>query len=317
MSYKNYQEQLATEGLAYLAGLSTMDLVALDIETTGLQPASAQITQIAATTVEDHSGFYSRKAGLTEETIGKLQTEYAKHQQYVGFGSTHWVLTYNGYHEAFKWLCPQDAALPGVKRPLAITGAEGGIAYVQSNTPAKLSISGLQEITKFSSQLASEADVLEGIRVWLDAEHSKCPGLMLLGQNIIAFDLPFIGKRSSLCGITALPVLPVVDTMWISRIIFIPLLRALAADKDELSTQMLLKLSDGKGGFKSGLQDLRKALGVKGGTAHDALGDCTTTFDVLLAMKAYAKDASLRMSAYAEQAFKLLSGEASVKPDRR
>lgn len=320
---QSYQSLICQQGLSYLTSLDTSKLIALDIETTGLNPDAAQVTQIASIAPVLGSS-YSAKAGLTETTMDHLARERNLPMDKLGAGTMHWVLAYNSYHPLNEWLykacglCPSD--LPSVKRPLAVlSNSACGISYLPVNTPVKLDSPSFQQLKVFSDSRMSESRMLEGFSSWLSMQ-SRDRGIRLLGQNIIAFDMPFLSRRMSINGVVSEYEIDQVDTMWISRILVIPALRVLSSIGHSESSTILSKLKRGTGRYSSSLQDLKTAFVVEGGKAHDAAGDCQTTIEVLLAMKKYAITAASIIASETERCqeeFASISSEASMAPDKR
>lgn len=319
MPTQAYPAMLCQAGLSYLTNLSDKKLVALDLETTGLSPVTAQITQAGAVhgDITDNLGYFGKTASLSDESFSCLAAE-SRAAAYHRSAPMHWVLGYNSYHEVFSKLqYRMPGILPNVSKPCAVMGTSG-VTFVSGDTPYLLNAAELEEVRQRCSFLLPEDQVIRMLQQWV----AQVPaGSMLVGQNILAFDLPFLYERARCSGgsfeHTYTPA-TIVDTMWVSRVLAIPALRALGVD-DKVYGHVLRALHNGKGGYKSSLQDLRKAFGVTGGAAHSATGDCVTTLAVLRAMVALAEHVSSRalFSDEQELGFEIMSAEASTKPDRR
>ena len=96
-----YQHQLFIEGLEYLERLCTDSAVALDIETTGLDPQepTKQVTQVAVVPTDTSLAQLNEKAGLTADVVTELCMESNKEPGALSKGSLHWVLRYNHYKD--------------------------------------------------------------------------------------------------------------------------------------------------------------------------------------------------------------------------
>ncbi len=283
MDASSYMKELSVKGLGYLKDLSFKKLAVLDIETTGFSPAHSQVTQVGMMAVGHNRPRMSTKCRLTTDTLRKLELE-ASYPVVGGLkrGSTHWVLRYNSYHPMFRRYGEFLIGGPCAHKLAIMTPT--GLQFADQGSEIPLVPADMRILSKGPLNLPEERNLLTGLFSQLQ---TLPPGTSMLGQNIMGFDIPFLEARAALYGINAWFHPKVVDTMWISRVLLIPTLEVLAPD-DNLSSKILSKLTQPSGKVSSSLQDLVVALGATGGAAHDAMGDCLTTVNVLKKMQEYA-----------------------------
>lgn len=340
-----YQHKLFIEGLPYLDTISTEGMLALDIETTGLDPLteSSQVTQVALVDAHDCSTVLDQKSALTEGVMFGLHREMESCPGALSRGSLHWVLRYNHYTKGVFFTYSELSGVPASKhvrvekktsskvlinhKDVGLESTSSEIWSVPADSEVPLTSDWLKELTLYSDTLADEEAVLTGLYDLLRDRKPAC----LLGQNIIGFDCSFLQARwgfyrkqeDSCRSSTLIPESTnIVDTMWIARVLFIPALVALktvGALDDNGSSMLSYLLSKGRGGGPStSLQDLRHALAVQGGEAHDAAGDCRTNIGVLDGMRAACARCRVDIegNSEAKREFSRLSFLASVGTGR-
>lgn len=263
---------------------SLAQCVGFDLETTGLNPASAQITQIGAISLDDPSIVFNSlnngKVQLTPENRIKLVNE-ACDSFSQDSDSLSWVLAYNNYHPLVQFLRDDNGNF------LKCVGL-GGREY---NLPGKPTKEQALDVINDTSHLLTEEEALGCFQDWLLTIETKS----LLGHNIINFDVPFLASRQRVYGLPSVRF-PYIDTMWFARGVFLPVIHILAQAGDDFAKNMVAQLLPKKEGspLQSSLQSIRKCgMIVKtAGEAHNAIGDVLTTVGVLEAMNSYLIEVS-------------------------
>lgn len=265
--------------------------VMFDLETSGLaNDKGNQVTQIAATiiSVPGYNSLGSSlnlKARLTPRTESRLEYEVESVDKPLKGYSPHGALAINQYHPHFQ---PEIDPATGEQIVDEVTG-DNGTVY-KNKRFKRLTPGQLREVKRHSDALPEEEDVLKEFQGFCAKHNVKG----YIGHNIQSFDIPFINSRLELYNLPTLHDAPLYDTVVFSRMAFIPALQTLKylsdsikadTDGDENEVDRIYKIL-AKGGphVSSQLQDLREALGVAGGTAHDAMGDVETNVLVLRAL---------------------------------
>lgn len=341
-----YQHQLFIDGLPYLDTISTEGMLALDIETTGLDPLTetSQVTQVAMVDARDGSTVLDKKASLTDGVMFGLGREADSCPGALSKGSLHWVLRYNHYTKGLFYTYGELSGVPASKhvrvekttsckmlvnhKDVGLESTSSEIWSVPADSEAPLTGVWMKELALYSDTLADEGALLTGLYDLLRDRNPVC----LLGQNIIGFDCRFLQARwehyrkqeDSGRSSTLIPESTnIVDTMWIARVLFLPALvslKTVGALDDAGSSMLTYLLSRGRGGGpSSSLQDLRHALSAQGGEAHDAAGDCRTNIEVLEGMRSACSKyrVDIEGNSEAKSEFSRLSFLASVGTDRR
>lgn len=340
-----YQHQLFIEGLEHLECLNIEGhAVALDIETTGLDPAlpTAQVTQVAIVPTAADAACMNEKAGLTEDVVSGLQVESTKEPGSVSKGSLHWVLRYNHYFDGLlETYGSRSGTSPSgyvrVEKTVTTcvtvgapcnrsTESSSTVWRVPADSEIPLDSSSMERLLEHSRGLPSEAAVLCSTY-----DRLREGGLRyIIGQNVIEFDCTFLqsrwlrvpvderGNRSRL-------ILPdgvkCIDTMWIARVLMLPALTSLdkhgILSEEDVKVLRYLQSKGRPGRASSHLQDMRSAFSIRGGTAHDAAGDCRTNISVLRSIQAICSRyiGQLRACSEAQEEFRQLSFRASIGAD--
>lgn len=279
-----FQHDLVIDPEIIFMGIDSV--VGFDLETTGLKPDKAQITQIGAVHLSVPSMLMGNifnhetqgKIRLTDENASKLSSE-AHDTKAPGNGSLSWVLAYNGYHPYTKFLTDEAGT--------ALMGRDfNGREF---KMPHKLTDRQVSELIADYRCLSSEEGGLTDFVKWASEQGVHT----FVGHNIINFDIPFMNYRRDVYGMPAVNF-NTIDTMWFARGVFLPVLKILSMHGDTFAARMASNLSPRKAGdpLRSSLQDLRNCgFDVKtAGLAHHAIGDVETTAGVLVAMVNFLKE---------------------------
>jgi DNA polymerase III epsilon subunit-like protein len=279
-----FQHDLVIDPEIIFRGLDSV--VGFDLETTGLKPDIAQVTQIGAVhlsvpsmvmgTIFNHET--QGKIRLTEENAAKLDRE-THDTKYPGNNSMSWVLAYNGYHPYTKFLTDESGSV--------LMGRDfNGREY---KIPHKLTDRQVSELVADYRCLSSEENGLTDFIKWTSEQGVHT----VVGHNIINFDIPFMNYRRALYGMPAISF-NTIDVMWFARGVFLPVLKILSLHGNTFAARMASNLKPRKEGepLKSSLQDIRNCgFDVKtAGLAHHAIGDVETTAGVLVAMVNFIKE---------------------------
>jgi DNA polymerase III alpha subunit (gram-positive type) len=307
MTNNKYFEKYMEVGVSFPEALKDQSFMVFDLETTGLDGDHAQVTQVAGaivngTTFEVSSEFYRRirltdRAGKFPNNVLRLNEEVASHRE-QGTDSIHWVLTYNKHHPLFRFqdeILKDDLdagkitqeeytrLLPATQGTMQNgTWPDGNPRMKKFSLPRVLTRDQLEEFLDDDADNGVEEEVaLSDFYLWMEEQGVT----KAAGHNAHIFDKKFITKRAGMYDLMGFWI-PVTDTMWISRLIFLPALRAMAESGDAEATFIITKLNVWKNidRLSSSLQDLREAFGVEGGEAHNAQGDVRTNILVLKAM---------------------------------
>lgn len=218
--------------------------VSFDLETTGLDPNKNQITQIGYVCFNEEGLLVVEgliKVRLTEETKAQLLQEVAERN--CAEYSLLWVLAFNSHHEVFRM------GADG-KHPLIPTAEE------------------LEGFFIDDERLNTEE---EALRKWKEKMRSV---QYVLGHNAKNFDKNFINVRLGKYGIQERETYEVIDTLWISRLAFLPLLQVVDIP-EAFAMKAILTKDDGT--LSSKLDDLKKAFQIFSGKSHTAVADSVTT----------------------------------------
>lgn len=297
--YKAYQEN----GLDLLAKMEGKDFMVFDLETTGFDPHSCQITQIAAVmvdggTLQKKGEPFVRLISLNAHAVSRLAIEVLT-EAVQDSDSLHYVLALNGHH---RYTQNEKDYLLGALTDGLITSREyqdrvthtsrvknkgewpnGKAKEFQYEQPHTLTQQEFVELLADEANRATEAEALTDFFLWMRANNVT----RVIGHNARLFDVPFLEVRF-LCFNLYIPKLIVTDTMWLSRLLFLPAVIALF-DTADRPGQIIDSLGGNREKLSSRLQDLRKALEVEGGLAHSAEGDVDTTINLLKEMCSFLK----------------------------
>jgi DNA polymerase III alpha subunit (gram-positive type) len=279
-----------------------------DLETTGFNgDRGDQITQIAAMLIDVSSSGISvykkpfhREIRLNEEKL-QLLIQEAESPEDPGYQSLHWVLALNHHHrhtrpeaeyleqmlaEGYISQSGYDFRMEGTHRVHDAGFDRKGKPKLQKyEQPHKLTLAEIQELVEEEhANKVEEAVALEDFQSWMEEQGTY----RTLGHNAHSFDKTFYNHRREALGLSPKKMV-VTDTMWVSRLLFIPAVLTMCDHGDEASKEIREALDTFKNGYKfsSKLQDLRAALKVSGGEAHRALGDVESTIEILKAMISY------------------------------
>ena len=340
-----YQHQLFIEGLEYLERLCTDSAVALDIETTGLDPQepTKQVTQVAVVPTDTSLAQLNEKAGLTADVVTELCMESNKEPGALSKGSLHWVLRYNHYKDGLFSTYGERSGgiLQGgfvrVEKSTTVSTTIGrqdqsathttlDVWTVPADSEVPLDDKGMECLLAYSARLPSEAAVLCATYDRLHPEGLR----YIIGQHVIDFDCTFLQarwqhvpakERANRSRILVPEGVKCIDTMWITRVLLLPALsvlgnRGMLSEADAVVYSHLLSKGR-RGRASSHLQDLRTAFSIVGGTAHDAAGDCATNISVLESIKGLGTRylGPMRANAEAQEEFRKLSFLASICAD--
>lgn len=282
--------------------LAGKDFVAFDLETTGFcGDQGDQITQVAAvlidgTTLTEKGEPFARRARLNSAHMERLRVEVSSPVE-PDSSSLHFVLALNGHHPLNKLQIDilRESLSAGMiteqhfrtlsretpRKDRRGEYADGNPKYVKYQALHQLTPDEMLDFEEAQKALPKEEDVLRELQSWMSGHGS----IRAIGQNAYNFDKPFWNHRLRAHGMPEQP-LRVTDTMWLSRLLFLPALRTMAEMGDEESSVALEKLGALKDvdRLSSKLQDLRAALHVEGGEAHSAIGDVQTMVGVLRGM---------------------------------
>ncbi len=336
--------QSMEEALSELRSLKDLDsttpLIVMDLETTGLNPAKAQITQIGAACVSPEDNFqkivksfeanidllpevYNQLEGESieshEQKLSELGLEHYKGQLSPHVDSAHWLLAYNNHHPLNQWEKGEDGSLveeqmhdssgplfASRKNPDGTTmiGEDGKPIPDETKprmyrVPKRLSKEQIEAIKKdaTSSGMPTEEKALKEFHSWL----SETPNGIVCGHNAMAFDWTFVNQRFELYGLPKIAGKKFYDTMWVSRLIFIPALETLVEIQEEFDIdgdtpeKILSILKGSKSKPSSALQSLKTALKLPGGLAHTAIGDVETTIQLFKKMHGFIKSFSAKI----------------------
>jgi len=260
-------------------------LALFDLETTGFYAEqNDQVTQIAAAVVDGDSLSIlgeplNLKAALNAFHMERLKDEVFLEGIQPGYQSVHWILALNGYHPLTRYT--GETAIVELPREDETTFP------FEYNVPQKLTKEEYFQVVRDIESLPSERKVLEQAMEWV--RNSKAT--MAAGHNANNFDKPFLNFRlEEVYGMDPL-TLGVLDTLWLARLTLIPAIYALEDIGDQDSRYIANALAKKKNpeNLSSKLQDLRYALRIVGGLAHDAFGDITTNLAVLVAIMEFLK----------------------------
>lgn len=233
--------------------MSTENQIYIDLETTGLDKHKCQIVQVGMATDTKE---FSKKCRLNDDTMAQLEKELDS-GVVLDTSSMHWVLAFNSYDTKFI--------------SFSNTINAHGRPY---NVPNRMTKEAFNDFKQAQYPLPCEKSLLRKAKRFM-AEAMEVKESVVVGHNIVRYDLPFFASRYEAYDMPSFSYGKVVDTMWLSRLHLLPAIELLAEIGNESSLRLSEKLKTPKG-LSSKLQDLALAFGVEEGLAHDALGDVKT-----------------------------------------
>ena len=324
-----YYQAYQNLGLDLLQKTQGKLFIIFDLETTGFKGSEGdQITQIAAGLVDGNTlemvgdPFYVR-AGLIPQKVEQLTKEVLGSED-PGYQSLHWVLALNHHHpltqdesnhlknllEKGKIGQEEYTARVASSHKEVNLGPDfkGRDKIVKYNQPHKLSVEELSEVMHHDTTVrkSEEESLVDFINLIEDASTFR-----FIGHNADGFDKKFFQDRCYVYGIA--PVrMTVTDTMWLSRLLFIPALQVLAAHGDLESIQVRdsLNVFNNLSKLSSKLQDLRNAFCIPEEDAHTALGDISVNLKVLVWIQQYLKKHNELLQGLLKDKFEMLKVEA-------
>jgi len=258
-------------------------MVCLDIETTGLKGENP-LTQVTQLFLQEQTGYQEvliHPIRLLPENVEKLREEVSQ-EGHLDDSSLHWVLSLNKHHPLFKY----QKDIPGVpeeetKNSILIGEDEDGESiYRTYDIPRKLTDQEFQEFLVEQENYPTEEEALSTLYTWWEGAGEE---ICVFGHNVIMFDIPFLNSRGSLYGYS-FKELHVLDTIWINRLLLLPMLIALKRSVP-IGSRMTgwyegLHVYGKK--YSSSLQDLRRVFNLcQDGEAHTAKDDVRTTIELL------------------------------------
>lgn len=276
---ENYFRAHQPKNLNILSQLKGKKYILFDLETTGFYAEeSDQITQIGASvvdgnTLETEGEPFVAKIKLNAFHYDRLRREVKK-EEHPGYQSAHWILALNGYHPLTRFSGKKD--IVRLKRE---DESEYDFEYQVVERMTEKEMKQLEDEQKV---LGTEEEVINQFLDWVESKDAD----MAMGHNACVFDKKFLNTRLKLYGSRSFSK-PVLDTMWITRLTFIPAVFILSDMLVDEAWLIKNRLSRGKvnpENLSSKLQDLRDALKIEGGTAHDAYGDIVTNLQVFKGM---------------------------------
>jgi DNA polymerase III epsilon subunit-like protein len=267
----------ALEELKSLKDLDfTKPVLVIDLETTGLDPKKAQITQIGAGLAHPSDGFkkatktFSSHIDLNEDVYKALEEESVEGhskkleelglEQYKGqlsphVDSAHWLLAYNSHHPHNKWEedengNPVEEQMHGSKGPLYadLKNPDGSKAVdEQGNTlpdtskPRMYRVPkrlSLEEINAIKEDAKVHGQPTEKEALIKLVEWIKSLGdLVVCGHNVMVFDWVFLNERLAFYGLPKLSEVRFFDTMWVARLVFIPALETIVEISEDFDIE--------------------------------------------------------------------------------
>lgn len=233
--------------------------ISFDLETTGLDPTKNQITQLGYVCFNEEGLLVVEgliKVRLTDETKAKLLKDIAERN--CAEYSLLWVLAFNSHHEVFRM------------------GADGRHPLIPT----------AEELEGFlidDERLDTEE---EALRKWKGKMRAV---KYVLGHNAENFDKNFINVRLGIYGIQDRETYEVIDTLWISRLAFLPLLQVVDIP-EAFAMKAILTKEDGT--LSSKLDDLKKAFQIFSGKSHTAVVDSVTVVILYFKMVEFMKKCS-------------------------
>lgn len=276
---ENYFRAHQPKNLNILSQIKGMKYILFDLETTGFYAEeSDQITQIGASvingdTLETEGDPFVAKIKLNDFHYGRLRREVRK-EEHPGYQSAHWILALNGYHPLTRF--------SGEKSIVRLKREDDSEYDFEYQVVVKMTEEELVQLEEEQKVLGSEEEVLNDFLDWVESKNAE----RAIGHNACVFDKKFLNTRLKLYGGRSFNK-PVLDTMWIARLTFIPAVYTLSdmyVDEAWLIKKRLSRGKDNPENLSSKLQDLRDALKIEGGTAHDAYGDIITNLQVFKGM---------------------------------
>lgn len=267
--------------------LSNKTFALFDLETTGFYgDEKDQLTQIGSlcvngNTLEQVGEAFNSKARLNEFHLNRFRQEMAKEGDDPGYQSIHWILALNNYHPLNTFT---DVTLKA-----ELNNEDDSVFYKDYQMARKLSKNELESFISDQQHLPTEEQMLADFEGWC-LIHKVNFGM---GHNAEQFDKKFLNDRLAAHGRKPWKI-PVIDTMWLVRLLLNPAILALRDSGDQDGKYLAVKLATKKNPEKlsSRLQDLRDVMGVEGGLAHDAVGDVRTNLQVLKWVIRFLKEKS-------------------------
>jgi DNA polymerase III epsilon subunit-like protein len=324
-----YYQAYQSMGLDLLQNTQGKLFVIMDLETTGFNGSGGdQITQIAAglvdgTTLEMVGDPFYVRAGLIPQKVDQLTKEVLGSED-PGYQSLHWVLALNHHHHLTqdesdhlknlfeKGKIAQEeyaSRLTSSFREVNLgPDYKGRDKIVKYKQPHKLSVEELSEVLHHDSTMrkSEEDSIMDFLKLVEDTGTFR-----FIGHNADGFDKKFFLDRCSYYGI-APTKMTVTDTMWLSRLLFIPAIQVLAdnGDTESIKVRDTLNVFNNLSKLSSKLQDLRNAFGIPEEDAHTALGDIKVNLKVLVWIQQYLKKHNELLLGSLNSKFEMLKVEA-------
>ena len=324
-----YYQAYQNLGLDLLQKTQGKLFIIFDLETTGFDGSEGdQITQIAAglvdgTTLEMVGDPFYVRAGLIPQKVEQL-TEEVLGLEDPGYQSLHWILALNHHHpltqdesEHLKNLLEKGKiSQDEYTSRVILTSKEVNLGpdykgidkIVKYNQPHKLSVEELSEVLHQDSTMRkSEEEAIDDFLTLVEDTGT----FRFIGHNADSFDKKFFLDRCRYYG-EGPTKMTVTDTMWLSRLLFIPALRTMAGNGDLESMEVMgaLNVLGNEAKLSSKLQDLRNAFGIPEDEAHTALGDIRVNLKVLVWIQKYLKKHNELLLGSLNSEFEMLKVEA-------
>lgn len=278
--------------------MSGKKFIIFDLETTGFDGSSSQITQIAAAVVDGSTlevqETFCKRVRLSESNLALLRLEI-KNDEYEKKESLHWVLTFNHYHKSFVTKkCQLEERLLNeemtkeefdekVKKAIGTrikyNDCNGDPVYEEYDIAAQVAEEDIIAIEEEEQLLLSEKEVLQEFASWINEKNVN----RFIGHNILNFDCKFLALRMKENNIELVKNCIITDTLWLSRLLFIPVVKALKGTS-KIANELYSSLLDQKNQkyLLSTLQDLRKAFNIECDLlSHDASSDIIINLMIL------------------------------------